>query len=68
MQGYEAAQEAELRRQAAWVALLLSAQSGQTITPAQLLGEEPLEQDMLQAAEARLAALKKKQAEAAHGG
>ncbi len=39
-QGLDAARTRELRERALWVSYLLSAQTGEKITPAQLLGEE----------------------------
>jgi hypothetical protein len=40
LQGHHAGKEAQLRSQAGWMALLLTAQTGEVVTAAQLLGEE----------------------------
>ena len=52
-QGYEYERENQLRREANWVAVQLSAQSGEEVTVAELLGEEE-ESESLADAERRI--------------
>ena len=52
-QGIERQQEHQLRREANWIAVLLSAQCGEEVTAAQLLGEED-EVESLSDAERRI--------------
>jgi hypothetical protein len=61
MQGHNQAIERQKRREANWMALILSAQSTETVTPAMLLGEEE-ERDLmaeLKEADRRIAKLRK---------
>lgn len=63
-QGYEAKREQDLRTQANWMSMILSSQSTEPITAAQLLGEEEPEamsiESRVKEAERDLAKKKKK--------
>lgn len=64
LQGYEAKRNQEYRTQAGWMSMILSSQSTEPVTAAQLLGEEEPEavsiESRVKAAERDLAKKKKK--------